>query len=145
MIALELAPLTPQELAHEARVRAHVEAELAAAGGWLPFARYQALVLYAPGLGYYAAGARKLGAGGDFTTAPEISPVFGRCLATQAAEVLAGLGGGEILEIGAGSGALAVEVLGALERAGRLPARYAILETSPDLRARQRAAVAALP
>jgi SAM-dependent MidA family methyltransferase len=145
MIPLPLAPLSPDEAAHEARVVAHICAALAAAGGWLPFSRYMELALYAPGLGYYAAGAHKLGAGGDFVTAPELSPVFGRCVASQAGEVLATLGGGDLLEVGAGSGALAVELLAELGRQGRAPARYLILETSPDLRARQRAALAALP
>lgn len=145
LIPLELEPLSPDEAAHEARVVASLRAALAEAGGWISFARYMALVLYAPGLGYYAAGAHKLGAGGDFVTAPELSPVFGRCIASQCAEVLATLGGGEILEIGAGSGAMAVEVLLELARVGRVPGRYRVLETSPDLRARQAQAVAALP
>ena len=70
MIGLALVPLTPEESGHEARVVAHIRAELAAAGGWLPFSRYMELALYAPGLGYYAAGAHKLGAGGDFVTDP---------------------------------------------------------------------------
>ncbi len=138
MIELPLAPLTPDEAAHEVRVVAHIRVELAAAGGWLPFARFMELALYAPGLGYYAGGAHKLGAGGDFVTAPELSPVFARCLAAQSAEVLAALGGGEILELGAGSGALAAELLGALHRAGAPRPRYRILEPSPELRARQR-------
>ncbi len=134
-----LAPLSADERAHEAAVVAHIEAELAAAGGWLSFARYMELALYAPGLGYYAAGAHKLGAGGDFVTAPELSPVFGRCLATECAAILGALGGGDILELGAGSGALAVELLLELARRDRLPGAYRILEPSPDLRARQQA------
>ncbi len=145
MSVLPLVPLSADEAAHEARVVAHIRAELAAAGGWLPFSRYMELALYAPGLGYYAAGAHKLGAGGDFVTAPELSPVFGRCLASQAGEVLATLGGGDLLEVGAGSGALVAELLAELDRQGRLPGRYLILETSPDLRERQRAALARLP
>jgi SAM-dependent MidA family methyltransferase len=145
MIRLPLAPLSPAEAEHEARVVARIRAELAAEGGWLPFARYMELALYAPGLGYYAAGAHKLGAGGDFVTAPELSPVFGRCVASQVGEVLATLGGGDVLEIGAGSGALAVEVLATLERVGQAPRRYRILETSPDLGQRQRQAIARLP
>jgi SAM-dependent MidA family methyltransferase len=145
MTALPLVPLSAEEAAHEARVVAHIRRELAAAGGWLPFARYMELALYAPGLGYYAAGAHKLGAGGDFVTAPELSPVFGRCLASQAGEVLATLGGGDLVEVGAGSGALAVELLAELGRQGRLPGRYLILEPSPDLRQRQRAALGCLP
>jgi SAM-dependent MidA family methyltransferase len=96
------------------------------------------LALYAPGLGYYVAGAPKLGAGGDFVTAPEISPLFGRCLAAQCAQVLDRLGGGELLELGAGSGVLAAQILEELDRLGVLPERYLILEPSPDLQSRQR-------
>jgi len=145
VIPLPLVPLSPEEAAHESAVLARVRAELAAGGGWLPFARYMELALYAPGLGYYAAGAHKLGAGGDFATAPELSPVFGRCVASQVGDVLAALGGGEVVELGAGSGALAVELLAELGRQGRVPARYRILEPSPDLRERQRARLAGLP
>jgi SAM-dependent MidA family methyltransferase len=107
------------------------------AGGMLPFDRFMDLALYAPGLGYYAAGSAKLGAAGDFTTAPEVSPLFARCLAAQCREVLTALPGGDILEFGAGSGALAAEILEALGREGPLPRRYLILEPSPDLQARQ--------
>ena len=142
---LPLAPLSAEERAHEARVVAHIRAALAVAGGWLSFADYMDLILYAPGLGYYAAGAHKLGAGGDFVTAPELSPAFGRCLATQCADVLAVLDGGEILELGAGSGRLALELIPELARQGALPARYRILETSPELRQRQERTLAALP
>lgn len=142
---LDLPPLTPDEQAHSARVTAHIRAELAAAGGWLPFARYMELALYAPGLGYYSAGARKFGRDGDFVTAPEISPAFGRCVATQCAEVLDALGGGSVLELGAGTGSLAAEILAALDREGRLPERYLILEVSADLRERQQARLASLP
>jgi SAM-dependent MidA family methyltransferase len=145
VIPLDLVPLTPDEAAHESRVLAAVRAAIEDAGGWLPFGDYMDLVLYAPGLGYYAAGAHKLGAGGDFVTSPEVTPVFSRCVASQCAEVLQQLPEGEILEIGAGSGALAVDVLSALAAAGELPQRYRILETSPDLRERQRARIAALP
>jgi SAM-dependent MidA family methyltransferase len=114
-----------------------LRAEARSAGGSLPFHRFMELALYAPGLGYYAAGSAKLGAGGDFTTAPEVSPLFGRCLAAQCREVLDSLPGGDVLEFGAGSGALAAEILTALHRRGPLPGRYLILEPSPDLRARQ--------
>jgi SAM-dependent MidA family methyltransferase len=142
---LELAPLSADERAHEARVIAVIRAALAQAGGWLSFARYMDLALYAPGLGYYVAGAHKLGTGGDFVTAPELSPVFAHCLAGEVGAVLAALGGGDIVEIGAGSGALAADLLTALAEDGRLPDRYRILETSPDLRARQQARIGALP
>ncbi len=123
---------------HSERVRELVVAAIEAAGGWLSFERYMDLVLYAPGLGYYSAGLRKLGPGGDFTTAPEVSALFGACVARQSAELLERLAGGSILEIGAGSGALAADVLAWLERANQLPERYRILEISADLRARQR-------
>jgi len=124
------------------RLEAAIREEASAHGGRLPFDRFMELALYAPGLGYYVAGARKLGPGGDFVTAPEISPLFGRCLAAQCREVLERLGGGDLLELGAGSGALAAGILSALEEAGPLPGRYLILEVSPDLRERQRALVA---
>ncbi len=119
------------------RVRDHIGAAIAAAGGWLGFEAYMNLALYAPGLGYYSAGAHKFGRDGDFTTAPEISGLFGACVARQCAEVLAALGDGIILEIGAGSGRLAADCLLRLERAGRLPVHYLILEISADLRERQ--------
>ena len=122
---------------------ARVHAAAQAAGGRLPFDRFMELALYAPGLGYYVTHATQFGVAGDFVTAPEISPVFGRCLAQQCAEVLAALDGGDILEFGAGSGALAVEILQELKRLGQLPARYYIFEVSPNLRARQRDTIAA--
>ena len=116
--------------------------EIAASGGWISFARYMQLALYAPGLGYYMAGARKLGRDGDFVTAPEISRLFGRTVARQLGE-LAAIGLDEILEIGAGSGALAADLLLELERRGRPPRRYLILEVSADLRDRSRDTLAA--
>jgi len=133
------------ETTHARRVMERLQAAIRAAGGWLPFDEYMALALYAPGLGYYSAGARKLGAGGDFTTAPEISPLFGRCLARHCAQVLEALGGGDVLEVGAGSGRLAYDVLAAMEECGARPARYRILEISADLRERQRALLSTLP
>lgn len=128
--------------AHSERLVAVIRDEIEAAGGWISFARYMELALYAPGLGYYSAGAAKLGAAGDFVTAPEISPLFGRTLARQAAEILAGTGR-SILELGAGSGRLAADLLLALEALGALPERYTILEVSADLRSRQREHIAA--
>jgi len=127
---------------HSARVAAHIRAEIGRAGGWIGFARFMELALYAPGLGYYMAGSRKLGAEGDFTTAPELAPLFGHTLARAAAQVL-GDAGDEILEIGAGSGALAASLLEELERLGALPRSYLILELSPELRARSRDTLAA--
>ena len=129
-------------LAHSERLVQHIRDQIGAHGGWIGFARYMELALYAPGLGYYMAGARKLGREGDFVTAPEISPLFGETLARQVAQALdAGLE--EVLEIGAGSGALAASLLAELERVGRLPRRYLILELSADLRERSRDTIAA--
>jgi SAM-dependent MidA family methyltransferase len=131
----------PEALAHSARLQALIADEIAAAGGQLPFDRFMELALYAPGLGYYVAGARKLGAAGDFVTAPEISPLFAQCLAVQCAELLEALGGGDLLEVGAGSGVLAADLLQALASRGTTP-DYSILELSPDLRERQRSTLA---
>ncbi len=129
--------LNDTQVRHSARMLDYLAVQLAAADGWLSFERYMELVLYAPGLGYYSAGAHKFGADGDFTTAPEVSSLFGACVARQCAQVLDALGGGSILEIGAGSGRLAADVLSRLESLGRLPAGYSILEISADLRERQ--------
>jgi SAM-dependent MidA family methyltransferase len=131
-------PLSGTELEHSRRVAERIRADTRAAGGWLSFERFMDLALYAPGLGYYSAGAHKLGEGGDFTTAPEISRLFGGCIAEQCAPVIDALGAGSILEIGAGSGALAADVLSRLQELGRLPRRYFILDVSADLRARQK-------
>jgi SAM-dependent MidA family methyltransferase len=131
-------PTPPAEaLAHSEKLAALIRGEIAANGGWIPFARYMELALYAPGLGYYTAGARKLGREGDFITAPEMTPLYGQTLARQAAQVLES-GLDQILEIGAGSGALAAALLAELERLDRLPRNYYILEVSPDLRQRER-------
>ncbi|KAB2319717.1 class I SAM-dependent methyltransferase [Betaproteobacteria bacterium SCN1] len=128
---------SPDALAHSRHVSAHIAALIEAADGWIPFSRYMEAALYAPGLGYYAAGATKFGWSGDFTTAPEITPLFGRTLARAIVPALAATGG-DILELGAGSGRLAADLLGELAHLDALPARYAILEPSPDLAARQR-------
>ena len=130
--------LNDAQAQHGARMHEYLAAQIAAAGGWLCFERFMDLALYAPGLGYYSAGAQKLGAGGDFTTAPETSRLFGACVARQCAEVLSALGGGSLLEIGAGSGRLAADILLRLEALGKLPDRYWILDISADLRERQR-------
>lgn len=139
---LDLPALTADESDHSARVAASIRGAIVAAGGWIPFEQFMRLALYAPGLGYYAAGAHKLGAGGDFVTAPELTPLFARCLAAQVAEVFERTGGGDLLEVGAGSGALAADLLPALARRGALPGRYRILEVSGELRERQRATLA---
>jgi SAM-dependent MidA family methyltransferase len=136
--------LREHEQEHGERVLTRLRERITAAGGWIPFDEYMRIALYEPGLGYYSAGARKFGAGGDFTTAPEISPLFGQLLAVQCAQVLEETGG-DILEPGAGTGALAVQLLSALEARGCAPYRYRILETSAELRQRQQALIATLP
>ena len=128
----------PEAAAHSHALTDFIRGRIVEAGGWIPFAEYMSLALYAPGLGYYTAGARKFGAGGDFVTAPELTPIFGQAIAAQAAQVIETIGGGDILELGAGSGRLAVDMLLELERLDRLPVRYFILDVSADLCERQR-------
>ncbi len=128
---------SPEALAHSQQLQAEIRRRIAAAGGWISFADFMAAALYAPGLGYYTAGARKFGAAGDFVTAPELTPLFARALARQAAQVM-DLSAPRILEAGAGSGRLAADLLLALEKLDRLPEQYAILDVSADLRQRQR-------
>ncbi|GAB4295208.1 MAG: SAM-dependent methyltransferase [Thiohalomonadaceae bacterium] len=139
----ELPPPSAAEAAHSAALSRHLGKEISAAGGAISFARYMELALYAPGLGYYSAGARKFGADGDFVTAPELSPLFSRCVARHCAGLLSALDGGEVMEFGAGSGVMAADILLELERMQALPPRYAILEVSADLRDRQRQTLAA--
>ena len=136
-----LPPPSPEAAAHSRKLAEHVAAVIADADDWISFDRYMDLVLYAPGLGYYTAGSRKFGAEGDFVTAPEISPLFAKCLALQARQVLEKTGG-DILELGPGSGVLAVDLFGELKAHGAAPARYYMLELSPDLRDRQRRRIA---
>lgn len=133
--------MSAAEREHSARLVAHIRQCIEHAGGWLDFERYMDLALYAPGLGYYSAGAHKLGAGGDFTTAPETSPLFSRCVANQCAQVLRTVGG-DLLELGAGSGVMAADMLMQLAELDALPARYFILDVSADLRARQQVLLA---
>ena len=126
-------------LAHSADLAAAIRAEIAAEGGSLPFSRFMERSLYAPGLGYYSAGSTKFGEAGDFTTAPELGPLFASCVAQAVAPVLQQLGpDAEFVEIGGGSGAFAEIMLKRLLELDALPARYAILEPSADLRERQR-------
>jgi SAM-dependent MidA family methyltransferase len=136
---LPLPPLTADEAAHSRRLVHRIWEEIDARGGWLSFERFMEMALYEPGLGYYSAGSSKLGAGGDFVTAPEVSSLFSRCLATQCSEILQHVSDGAILEFGAGSGVMAADLLNELGGQGTLPARYLILEVSADLRERQRA------
>jgi SAM-dependent MidA family methyltransferase len=142
-VPLDLPDLTPDEAAHSAALVERIRTVIETEGGWIDFDRFMQLALYEPGLGYYSAGARKFGAAGDFITAPEVAPVFSRCLATQCAEVIRALGPeSRLLELGAGSGVMAGELLAELERQDALPAEYWILDLSADLRERQRETLA---
>ena len=130
----------PAAIEQSQRVVSHITGEIERAGGWIPFDRYMELVLYAPRLGYYAAGARKFGdsaAGGDFVTAPEISPLFAQALAQQIAQLFQQIPA-RIVEFGAGSGALARDVIAALAKGDVALESYSIVEVSPDLTERQR-------
>ncbi len=126
----------PDALVHSAKLCELIHRDIATQGGWIPFSRFMELALYAPSLGYYTAGARKFGAAGDFITAPELSTLFGRTVAKQLVEVMQA-STPHILELGAGSGKLAVDILGELARLDALPETYSILEVSADLRQRQ--------
>jgi SAM-dependent MidA family methyltransferase len=127
----------PEAMAHSTRLIDYIRAEIDACGGRIGFDRFMELALYAPGLGYYSAGSHKLGEEGDFITAPELSPLFSRCVANQCSVILAQVGQGHILEFGAGSGVMAADILAELERLDALPERYQILEVSADLHQRQ--------
>jgi SAM-dependent MidA family methyltransferase len=163
-------PVSADALAHSQRVSAFLHAQILEQGGWIPFSQWMHHVLYAPGLGYYAAGSVKLAEAslvsqpresksdahdstnsnsnsnstnnprgalsGDFVTAPQLTPLFGHTLARQVLEVLQQSASADILEFGAGSGALAHSVLSALDSQG-FTANYFILEVSADLRLRQ--------
>jgi SAM-dependent MidA family methyltransferase len=131
-------------------LRARVDEAVRAAGGWLPFDRFMAMALYEPGLGYYANATPKFGQmpagvaghGSDFVTAPELSPLFGQALARQVAQALRATGTDQVWEFGAGTGALALQLLDALEASGQAPRRYTIIDLSGSLRARQQATLA---
>ena len=110
-------------------------------GGSIPFSDYMQMALYQPGLGYYSGGQQKFGAAGDFITAPEVSSLFSRCVARQAAQILRQIERADMLEFGAGSGVMAADLLLELERLRALPERYCIVELSAELRARQKQTV----
>ncbi len=132
---------------HSQRVATHITAEIERAGGWIPFDRYMQLALYAPQLGYYAAGARKFGdsaAGGDFVTAPEISPLFAQALAQQVAQLFEQVPA-RIVEFGAGSGVLASDLMAALAQRKVALESYSIVEVSADLTDRQRQRLQSAP
>ncbi|AZY47843.1 hypothetical protein C0J09_00875 [Bordetella avium] len=150
-LASSLPELDAAAQAHSAALIEHLRDRIAAADGWLSFEQWMAQALYAPGLGYYTAGAVKLAsdpgqaglAAGDFITAPELSPLFAHTLARQAAQWLQATQTHRVLEFGAGTGALAEGVMAELGRLG-LSVEYAIVEVSADLRARQQARLAPL-
>lgn len=134
----DLPPPTPDALAHSERLAELIRAQIRESGGAIPFSRFMELALYAPGLGYYSAGATKFGAAGDFVTAPDLGPVFAACVAEALAVVLQQIGpGARLLELGGGSGAFAEVALKRLMELDALPDRYAILEPSATLRERQ--------
>ncbi|MBD5803109.1 hypothetical protein AZOA_25440 [Azoarcus sp. Aa7] len=123
-------------LEQSSRLLRTITAAIAEAGGWIPFSRYMELALYAPGLGYYSGGARKFGPGGDFITSPELTPLFGQALAAQVEQVMRA-SAPHVIEVGAGTGLLAADLLLELERRGCAPESYGILEVSGELRERQ--------
>lgn len=131
-------------LAASQLLTAYISTQINTAGGWLPFDRYMDLALYAPGLGYYTGGATKLGSAGDFITAPEMTPLYAQALATQVAQIMQA-SAPQILEFGAGSGALARDLIAALQAQGVTLERYCIVEPSPQLRARQYRTLAHVP
>ena len=131
----------PEALAHSQRLQQFIIDEIATADGWISFSRFMELVLYAPGLGYYAAGARKFGSAGDFVTAPEMTGLFGQALAAQVREIMCH-SSHRIIEVGAGSGRLAADLLLELEHLDCLPEQYGILDLSADLRQRQQETIA---
>ncbi len=133
-----LPPLNPEERGVSRRLAERIADEISRSGGAIDFSRFMELALYSPEFGYYTGGRQKFGAAGDFVTAPELGNLFARCLAHQIAEVLRGLGGGAVLEVGAGRGLLAADLLVALDALGSAPDQYYILETSAALAAQQR-------
>ncbi len=142
-------PLHPEAeaLAHSARLRSEINRVIRESEGWIDFSHFMTLALYAPGLGYYSAGSVKLGGDGDFVTAPEMTPLFAQTWARAVSATLDELRGQhpEVLELGAGSGRLARDMLLALAERGTLPERYLILEVSADLRERQEGLLSTLP
>jgi SAM-dependent MidA family methyltransferase len=131
---------SPEAAKHSAQLCELIRRDITENGGWISFAHFMELALYAPSLGYYTAGAHKFGEVGDFITAPELSQLFGRTVARQVAEIMT-YSTPHILELGAGSGKLAADLFAELEQLGSLPDSYSILEVSADLRERQQALI----
>jgi SAM-dependent MidA family methyltransferase len=138
MISADLPQPSAAMLAHSDALCARLRARIAERGP-LPFAEFMQAALYEPGYGYYSSGIVEFGQSGDFITAPEVSPLFSYCLADQCGEILASLGKGSILELGAGSGVMAADILARLAARDCLPEHYFILELSGALRQRQQA------
>ncbi|MDN5850946.1 MAG: SAM-dependent methyltransferase, partial [Nitrococcus sp.] len=132
----------PNAAEHSGRLAERIHVTIAQSGGRLAFDHYMAMALYEPGLGYYSAGQPRFGSRGDFTTAPLISVLFSRTLAHQVAQILEALEGGTVLELGAGTGRMAADLLIELQRLGHLPERYLILEVSAALRQEQAQTIA---
>lgn len=134
-------PILPEpsldERSHSEKVTQHIRQIIQQSGDKIPFHQFMELALYAPTLGYYHVGTPKFGSSGDFITAPELSPLFGACLARQCEQILTLYQEGDILELGAGTGKLAAAILTTLEKSKKLPKNYYILEISPDLKERQ--------
>lgn len=128
---------TAQAQLHSRRLGHMIEEDIAASGGSIGFDRYMERALYAPGMGYYSGGQQKFGRQGDFITAPEVSSLFSLCLAHQCQDILCSIKHGSILELGAGTGIMAADLLQTLQDLGHLPEQYYILELSAELRARQ--------
>lgn len=135
--------LTPEDIARSQHLNNLIRRAIREHGGRLPFDRFMELALYAPGLGYYMVG-HPFGPTGDFVTAPEISDCFAGCLAGQVAEMLTALGGGDVLELGGGTGSLARGLLLQLEQLSALPERYWMLDLSAARRAEQTQRLASL-
>jgi SAM-dependent MidA family methyltransferase len=133
----ELPEADEHALRHSKELEKVIRGQIESEDGQISFAQFMQMALYQPGLGYYSAGARKIGAGGDFTTAPEISSLFSICLARQCAEIMRDLNGAVILELGAGTGVMACDILTELKVLNALPRHYYILEPSADLQQRQ--------
>jgi SAM-dependent MidA family methyltransferase len=135
-ISSRLPALDASAQQHSEAVVAHIQQQIDQQGGWITFADYMQMALYTPQLGYYSGDANKFGRSGDFVTAPEISPLFPRAVANQISQVLSD-SGGDVLELGAGTGKLAIGILQQLNTLGQLPDHYYILDVSASLRERQ--------
>lgn len=129
--------------AHSDKLKQLIQKNITAQGGKISFSDYMNMALYTPGLGYYSAGLKKFGKQGDFVTAPEISPLFAQCLALQCIHIMQQMKQKKLLEVGAGSGIMAIELVLELEKQQQLPEQYLILELSAELKDRQQQAIKA--